>query len=114
MGESDTQRRQEFVNTIDKLAEKLYPPTDEASNRARREYLHGGFWSYFDPTHVYYSPALPGFDNGIAASPDTISYECESESSDSSDWGGPFVDIELEKRMKQRYDNFWRNAGFKL
>jgi hypothetical protein len=67
----------------------------------------------FEETHEYYRPALVAFDIDYGS---TIGadLDCglENDSSDSSGWGSPFVNIELEQRKKQGYDEFWRNAGF--
>ena len=115
MGDSDTKCRQEFATTLESLAQELFPSTSPELDSTRYEYLHNGFWRYFDPTHEYYCPIIIGYDKEDK-SPDTVEYDWEfkRESSDSSDWSSLFIDREREQHMKQRYDEFWKNVGFRI
>ena len=77
------------------------------------DYIGMGFWSYFDPTHVYYHDL--GYDDALRS--EEMEYEYESERGDSeadANWDTPPPSAEEVLTERLRYDEFWRKAGFIL
>jgi hypothetical protein len=109
MGDEQSERRASFTATLEEQLEKLFPSTIPRSTERKERYMHQGFWVYFDPTHVYYSPAVRDYDTGAE---EERSVDLRSESSDSSGWGSPYEDPERQQRLKEQRDDFWKNAGF--
>jgi hypothetical protein len=113
MGDYGTEHRQAFINTLEKqLEQEFYPSTNPHSQESFDQFMDA-FDAFFNPPHVYYVPAIGGFDEmheSSFASDD--SSESESEGSDNSDGSGPVANGDLEQQQRERYDEFWRRAGF--
>jgi hypothetical protein len=70
MGDSNTEHRRRFTETFEKqLEEELYPCKNPRSKSARDAYMGCYFWAFFDVAHVYYDPAIPGFDKTEGSPP---------------------------------------------
>jgi hypothetical protein len=113
MGNCGTEHRQVFINTFEKqLEQDFYPSTNPQSQESRNEFMDG-FGTFFSPSHVYYTPAIEGFDetheSSLAANDNS---ESESVGSDNSDGSSPVANGELEQQQRERYDVFWKRAGF--
>jgi hypothetical protein len=65
MGDPDSECRKHFSSTFEKLAEELHPAMDQETNSALTDYMRREFWSYFDPNHDRYRPAIEDFDRKI-------------------------------------------------
>jgi hypothetical protein len=85
MGEPGTEERRAFNKALRKQVKESGSKPDRMTDFEINEYINGNFWADFDPTHVYYSPAVPEYDG-------------RSQS--------------LEQRIRQRYKEFWQKAGF--
>ena len=88
MGDYGTEHRQAFINTLEKqLEQEFYPFTNPHSQESFDQFMDA-FDTFFNPPHVYYVPAIGGFDEmheSSFASDD--SSESESEGSDNSATG---------------------------
>lgn len=115
MGETGTER-EEFVRILDtQVRKEWYTPSPQGiqhANALADEFVHTGFWSWFDRAEFYQCLVGEGYEDW--GSPRTVGYDWEfdPDSDDGSDWGEPFVNLELQQRQRRQRDEFWEKAGF--
>ena len=76
------------------------------------EYIHGEFWSFFDPTHVYFEGYHENQEYNDDIEEDLIEYTESEDEEDDSDRAPGLTDIEIRRRERERLDAFWEQAGF--
>jgi hypothetical protein len=119
MGDYGSLEWEAYIDAIQKEVQHyLIPPSCLRQEQEVSQYMHNcGFTSCFDPTHVYYSPAIqgydkvPGYDEVPSDENDTTNTALEVGSDDESS-GDLQPDPEQLREVIERHDRFWTRAGF--
>ena len=116
MGDCDSAHRKDYEQSLEAEVKRyIFPDYEEPPQHEvcpLTEYITGGFWSYFDPTHIYYSPAIADYDEDPYENQNDTIEDHKAAQEDEDLWSTPPPDPDVLKAKKKTYDEFWKKAGF--